>query len=248
MYRLDTIENDFARARVPLRVETRPFVRGVRSDEIVQLDVRRWDDRGDPREEVRLYPGKGTQLLVTGVDARLHQLVLRVQEPVRTFRERVFDRERREMVWQERKTTSDVRRFLVGEDECHLFVAQLSIPATTVRDAHETLRPREIGGRKKVRRQGEWFFLPATREEQELVAKRLRMGRLTNARIGGHLAMRGRPHVVDEMVQLRYEDGRVVEFVRGRVRHPDHKVLELKEWVRVVMNTEDRSVGATWVD
>jgi hypothetical protein len=152
------------------------------------------------------------------------------------------------MVWRDRTTTDVTRRFLVGEDESHLFVAQLSIPASTVAEAHETLRPRELGGRKKVRRQGEWFFVPATREEHELIRRRLRVGRVTNARIGAHLAMRGRPHVVDELVQLRYEDGRLVEFVRGRVRHPDHEVLELKDWVRVVMNTEDRSVGATWVD
>jgi hypothetical protein len=74
------------------------------------------------------------------------------------------------------------------------------------------------------------------------------VGRLTNARIGAHLAMRGRPHVADELVQLRYESGRVVELARGRIRHPDHKDLELKDWARIVMNTENRSVGATWVD
>ena len=39
-----------------------------------------------------------------------------------------------------------------------------------------------------------------------------------------------------------------IEFAKGRVRHPDHKSLVLNEWRRVYMNTEDRSVGATWVD
>jgi hypothetical protein len=248
MFHLETLKNDFARARVPLRVESRPFVAGVRSDAIVQLDVQRRKDRGEPREEIRLYPGKGTQLSVIGVEPKVRQLVLRVQEPFRTFRERVFDRNVREMVWTTRTTSNAVRRFLVGEDESHLFVAQLSIPATSVEEAHDTLRPRELGGRKNVRRQGEWFFVPATREEQELVRKRLRMGRVTNARIGAHLRMRGRPHVADELVQLRYLDGRLVELARGRVRHPDHAVLELKDWARIVMNTEDRSVGATWVD
>jgi hypothetical protein len=62
MLHIDSLKNDFARARIPLRLEPRPFVRGVFSNEIVQLDIRRWSDRGEPREEVRLYPGKGTEV------------------------------------------------------------------------------------------------------------------------------------------------------------------------------------------
>ena len=30
--------------------------------------------------------------------------------------------------------------------------------------------------------------------------------------------------------------------------NPDHKVVKLRAWHRVLMNTEDRSVGAQWVD
>jgi hypothetical protein len=70
---------------------------------------------------------------------------------------------------------------------------------------------------------------------------------IKNARIGANLPIRGRPHVASELVQLR-EDARIMELVRGKVRHPDHATLELDGWRRVVMNTEDRSVGSTWVD
>jgi hypothetical protein len=30
-------------------------------------------------------------------------------------------------------------------------------------------------------------------------------------------------------------------FVRGRIRHPDHKTIELRDWHRVLMNTENES-------
>jgi hypothetical protein len=30
-------------------------------------------------------------------------------------------------------------------------------------------------------------------------------------------------------------------FVRGRIRHPDHKAVTLHGWHRVVMNTEGQS-------
>ncbi len=30
-------------------------------------------------------------------------------------------------------------------------------------------------------------------------------------------------------------------YVRGRIRHPDHKTIELHGWHRVVMNTESQA-------
>jgi hypothetical protein len=237
------LKNGFQRACVPLRLEAKPFVSRVRTRSIVQLDV----DRSRGGEAIRLFPGKGAELSVPGVDEDLRQLILRVQEPARAFKQREWDAKKREHVWVERWTSDVVRRFLVGEDESHLFVAQLTLPADSVAEAHRTLRPRELGGRKNVVRQGEWFFVPLTRDERGLLAKALRAGAAKQRGLGAHLAMRGRRHVVDELVQLR-QGARIIELVRGRVRHPDHEVLRLEDWHRVVMNTEDRSVGATWVD
>ncbi len=34
-------------------------------------------------------------------------------------------------------------------------------------------------------------------------------------------------------------------FVRGRVRHPDHKTIVLNGWHQVLMNTENQSIDAT---
>jgi hypothetical protein len=38
------------------------------------------------------------------------------------------------------------------------------------------------------------------------------------------------------------------EFVRGKIHHPDHAVVELKVWHRVQMNSENRDAGSRWVD
>jgi hypothetical protein len=55
-------------------------------------------------------------------------------------------------------------------------------------------------------------------------------------------------HPADERRSRRVVAVAPPVFARGRLRHPDHRALKLQEWHRVLMNTEDRSVGATWVD
>ena len=71
----------------------------------------------------------------------------------------------------------DPRKFLCGHDERHWFVAGVDRSASSVREAMEVLKPREVlvqQARKRVKsksrnrrrnaafiRQGEWFFVPA---------------------------------------------------------------------------------------
>lgn len=117
-------------------------------------------------------------------------------------------------------------------------------------------------------RQGEWFFLPVSAEPDEemiilqneplmrgnggkahwaefcvrtggeavLVCNRYRSGlsliqyqrlieKNSNARTWNWRAMRRNPEV----------------YVKGRIRHPDHKTILLPDWHRVVMNTETQS-------
>jgi len=249
MNQIELLVRRFENARVPLRLAYAPFARGVRSGEIVQMDVQRTPPPRI-REEILLWPGAGAELFVSGIDADIRQLVLRVREPARRFVERRWDREQKRMVEVERWTTPDPRRFLVGMDESHLFVAQLTTRATTVADAHAGLRPKVLEQRPEARRQGEWFFVPVTPGELHVVQKAAKRFTHRKVAIGSQLAARGRPHVVDQLVRLqsRTAGERPLEFVRGKVRHPDHATIELAEWMRVFMNTEDRAVGATWVD
>jgi hypothetical protein len=250
MNQIESLVRGFARAGVPLQIADRPFAR-VSTDEIVQMDVRRTMKHGRVHEDVLLWPGKGADLQVTGTDSDINQLVLRVREARRKFYERRWSPEARRNIQVERWTSPDLRRFLVGMDEAHLFVAQLTTPATTVADAHRGLRPMELEARPEAHRQGEWFFVPASAAERESIRKLARVFFSRNERIGGRVAMRGRPHFAEQLVRMQVRDDtgtRFVEFVRGRVRHPDHAVLDLKEWMRVLMNTENRAIGSTWVD
>lgn len=118
---------------------------------------------------------------------------------------------------------------LVGMDESHLFICPLERNASSVREAHRKLAPDGVHRarrRLKVRRQGEWFFVPArSRDERTLLGEAYDLGRIRQD-VG--LTAGGRPHFVQEHMEI---DGDV--FVRGRVRHPDHKVIVLKDWHRV---------------
>ncbi len=244
MSMIESLVRGFERANVPLKLTDTPFVHGVDSNRIVQMDVRR--DRGEG-EKVFLFPGTSNELRVTGTDPRHRQLVLRVREADRKFTEQRWDKKHRIFRTIERRTTPALRRFLVGMDESHLFVAQLTMKAETVEQAHEGLRPAVLRERREKFRQGEWFFVPITPEEHELLGKTSHRFFERNARIGRHLTRRGRPHLAEQLVQLPLGGG-TAELVRGRVRHPDHATLALATWMRVFMNTEDRSVGASWVD
>ncbi len=160
------------------------------------------------------------------------------------------------------------RHFLCGVDERQLFIAQLPRGVTTVRDAHGSLESVELTlfeGRApgKTVRQGEWFFLNPTPEESEqlertisdhsvVVQKKASIGRVAGRNFGN-------PHTADEVVVLaapRLEHGHPVRerpdvFVRGRVRHPDHKTVSFKTWRKVIRNAETdegRMEGIDWID
>ena len=70
--------------------------------------------------------------------------------------------------------------------------------------------------------------------------------------IGAFISRRGKPHVVDELVDLRDHKGQRRVYARGRVRHVDHKTVRFPFWVRVVRNREVAEqaspFGGGWID
>jgi hypothetical protein len=218
------LSRQFAQAGLSLVVESRPLDarRGVASAEIVQLDIAR--DR--LRERYRLFPGntQTNRLDVTSADRRERQLVLLIDEPARS-------------VTTLQSTTGRVRHFLCGQDEAHLFIAQLPREVSSVSDAHDALAP-EIPAeydRGNVRRQGEWFFMPVTpseRFELNMLSPRLiRAGGLAEV---AQIRRRGRQHLATEACLL----GGARLYARGQIWHPDHRPLALRGWHRVLMNRE----------
>ena len=257
------IEAAFARANVPLQISERTLnrrlIRG--GGQMVEMAITE-TGKGETISMV-LPEGEDVDVRVLGGDPDLQQVVVMVKEPPRTFVARVYNRQTFKSEERVRKGPEATRRFLVGMDECHLFIAQMngSATGTSVKQVHEDLRPREVPGPKKakklkIKRTGEWFLIPATVSEVKDIESYVQsFGVKKKVGIGSHLGrMRGRPHVVTESVVLRQgrPDGLpgtvFTEFVRGRILHPDHKVVKLKEWHRVIMNTEDRTAGSQWVD
>lgn len=128
----------------------------------------------------------------------------------------------------------------------------------------------KINKRKNAgfKRQGEWFFIPdlnISPDPMKIISKEpLVRGDRSKPHIvdelyrTGGVSVRANSRHPNGITQEEYEallrsDPKSVNwhweffvrdadvFVRGKVRHPDHKTIDLKGWHRVFMNTESRS-------
>lgn len=156
-------------------------------------------------------------------------------------------------------------KFLLGHDERHWFVA--AVPGDNVHDvrsAIESLRPAEADGRRAVR-QGEWFFIadPGVSAKSAVIYRNepLSRGAGSKPHFCEELMRRGG---VTVMVCSKYPPGvplakyeniiaadpkaqrwiwrRMTRdagvWVRGAVRHRDHKTVHLDGWHSVYLNRE----------
>jgi hypothetical protein len=276
---MDTLINRFEKASLALELHEAPLFadRAAQTQDIVQIDIARAERRHRATERFRIFPGNETNRLeVLGTDRKLRQLVLFVDEPDRAFTIRLpktveeaqrtpIVRRDGKFIWVERRTGGRARHFLCGMDEQHLFIALVPERVSTVRAAHESLRDPLVDAieRRAPRatiRQGEWFFvaLPETDEEEidRLARKSLRTSRGVGIAQAAGIRRAGRQHVADEVLVLRgIPDASgnmgLRIFVRGSVRHPDHRTVDLKTWRRTVINRESIEQvieGVNWVD
>jgi hypothetical protein len=251
---MDGLESHFRKAKLACVVTPEPIEPGFRDAPVavVQMDI----TRAKRHESFRIYRGApNNRVLVTNFDPRERQLVLMVHEPQRAFtmtlsrrqpvppRARVVFEDRQKIVI-EQLTNDRKRHFLCGMDECHLFIAQLPHPASTVAGAHRVLRP--AGLRDERRRQGEWFFVEPAASDLVNIEHVQPMSRhnVGIAEASG-LARAGRPHIADEVIVVLGHT-----FVRGAIRHPDHRTIRFHHWTRAVPNTEafEQPEGVRWVD
>lgn len=214
-------------------------IRGNRRDEFFRI----WWGHGS------------NELQVMDTDKHLAQLVFQVREPAREFtttlpefavqahkdtpeefnrmlaqnnirpRDVIEKNLNKNYVLVRRKTSSNTRYYLMGRDERQLFIAELRSPATTVKQAHNSLKSEDVTfaeGRApgKTLRQGEWFFVNPMQEELDMLEKAIRDKRVIVARkvdLRGAMAPNdvsgrwrrpttvsrrngGNPHVADEVV------------------------------------------------
>jgi len=173
------------------------------------------------------------------------------------------------------KTSADKRHFLMGVDERQLFIAQLTSGCSTVDAAHRLLgNTVQFADRRRrgssLDRQGEWFFLEtsaALREHLERLLRGCRAVVHRKVNIGGFNGRAGgNPHLAEELVALtddllpqtsRLEHGFSVRslqvYVRGAVRHVDHRTVHFHQWREVVGNNEGATAsgdarGTYWID
>ena len=117
---------------------------------------------------------------------------------------------------------------LMGFDEVRQFIAALPGRALTVEEAHRLLRPNVS---RRARRQGEWFFDPATADER---------ARIVAAQHRGAMAIvqaleRGSSHRAS-VLRVGNDLFAIGTVIDGRVKH--HKPLVLDDWHRVIRNAE----------
>ena len=263
-------------AGIPVEPARRP-IREIDRD-VFQMDIPR-----DGGERLRVWPGAVDNALdVLSTDAGRRQAVLRIVEPRRAYVDRVRIREGRVTrehmeafvresggrvlrprgsSWLvERWTDPAERRFLVGYDEDHLFAAQIP-GGDSVREAHEALKPGEVrqaeaSGLTPIVRQGEWFFVPLSRDaEVQLRGWISTVGR-ERRRV---LPFEGNPHWVEELVRIpagldpATREPLQHHFVRGRIRHLEHATVSFDRWRQAVINAAVRrrswaARGLYWID
>jgi len=248
---MDRLQERFARAGIELRLAASPraFNRRLltqRAETLFMIDVRHKRGRSRPHEYILLHRGALVDVRILDVSKTFQQVLLAVEEPATRLRVREYDRRTGRRVVREHLVPATSRRLLVGMDESHLFVCPLARKASSVREAHAKLVPPavHITQHHKCKRQGEWFFVPV--EAPETLEKITNEIALVGVRKRQRLGEGGHPHVADELVPLQES-----LFVRGRVRHAEHRVLKLNRWHEVHRNTEERQQvipGMTWVD
>jgi len=171
-------------------------------------------------------------------------------------------RVRGDQAWVVRATPARKRHFLAGCDERQLFMCRLPRACTTVRQAHEALRVpmanHERSAIDRAVRQGEWFFVVLSdRELADLAGVTVQSAMVRRkVSIGRFIPRAGKPHVADELIAIAppSAEGRdePTVYVRGSVRHVDHRTIHFAQWRRVFRNREvdeGRALfGGTWID
>lgn len=298
------IVKQFKKSGLDLIIRDKPFRIFGNNNRIFQMDVLRKVGGNRRTEWFEMFLGEGdVNVQIIDTDKTKCQVLLLVQEPERIFeiterkvhrRKTPADR-RKELhtagnkfredktnFYIQQKTPSGKRHFLMGVDERQLFVAQLTRGVTNITDARRSLGSTvqfHEGKRKMTpNRQGEWFFVKATKQQEEdinLLLSKNRIWIIKKENIGKYASREsGNPHTADEIVVIPQSRGLVEQckqskfmsnhrpivqgeyplrakevFVRGKVRHIDHKTIKYSHWYQVILNNENQTQAtASWID
>ena len=301
----EALVESFKKVGLVLKIADEPIGRTT-NDDIFQMDVGRKVVGTRRTEWFEIWPGHDdNKIQILDIDHKLNQVLLLVHEPEKEFEteerkqtgkwrtsaddRRVQLNDTRGITFIEtkthfiitEKTTPLVRHFLMGVDERQLFVAQLVTGTANINEARKqlgnTVKFHEGLRKMSPKRQGEWFFLKATREQEDIIDLFIQKNKvwvIKKANIGEYAGRSGgNPHVADELVVIT-DDKATIErlgwskfkrkkipkgtlpvrynqvYVRGKIRHIDHKTLKYSHWYQVVLNNEGATESATqtWID
>lgn len=251
----------FTKAELPIKVEKEPLRSrnlSVNNQDIFQMSI---DTRGKKknREYYRIFHGhKENDIRVIDIDSKKQQVILFVSEPERKYTVKQWNREKNDWTYLKQKSPGFSRKYLMGMDECHLFIAELpkdSGVINKIEDAHKVLKPKHVIDKEKethkIKRQGEWFFIPATQQELEFIYDNENLIE-KKISLSGFKTTSGNAHIADLRITNRSEI-----FVKGKISHIEHKTIKLHGWFKVVRNNEARTTsiegqqiqnGVKWVD
>lgn len=242
---MQDLELWFTKAGLPIKVENRPLSSNslsVNNQDIFQMTI---DTKGKKRrrEYFRIFSGhENNEVRVIDIDPRKQQAILLVNEPERKYIVKTWNMARREWILEKRKSQGFLRKYLMGMDESHLFIAELprnSGPINKIKDAHKALKPDDVLEKRRdsnrIKRQGEWFFLPATQDELEKINENLKLFEKKRP-LGESEQKFVNSHIADLLITIP-----VGQFAKGKVSHRDHKTLKLHGWFKVIKNNETRT-------
>lgn len=228
----------FDKAKLPIKIE-RDSVLANKDIFTMRIGIRGKTNR---REYFSLYTGhEENDIRVIDVDSDRQQLLLLVREPPREFFVENFNPTTGKYEKIKRTTPDFMRKYLVGMDEAHLFISELPQEGliNKVKDALKVLKPEYVIKREKdtgrIKRQGEWFFIPVTPEELKLIEKN---ENFIEKKKGIAPSGFGNPHIADKVLHIKDKT-----FVKGKIYHVEHKTLNLHGWFSVLENLEVSSVG-----
>ncbi len=208
----------FEKAGLPIKIERNPISKGVfasiSNPNTFQLtiDSHKSKNTGQYEEYFRMYMGcEDNDVRVIDYDAKKQQMLLLIKEYPNRDTTNIGNSAKEEHNVIKAKTPEFMSKYLMGKDESHLFISELPSDLgliNKVKDAHRILKPEYVKNKEKncnrIKRQGEWFFIPIDSKEQTLIDKNKDLMK-KKVRIGNNV---GNPHIADCLLRIKVHDGK----------------------------------------
>lgn len=180
------------------------------------------------------------------------QLLQELKQPALGFT-LIDARSNKDVHWHRASTVllfDDVKKqtFLMGQDEDTYFGCQLPKYAESIDDAYHVLTPKEVIGKKGVKRQGEWFMLPVDKKKVPEEADCVLSFDSGDEDVSLPLQKSdGNRHYISTCVGRVSKDG-TVYAENASLYHDEHEEVCVNGWCTFHRNTAVRSFSQEGVD